>query len=295
MTTPTDTPPDQPPAGQLVLFEDQQIRRVMHNGEWHWSIVDIIKALTGSANPRRYWSDLKRQLAEKEGFFQLYEKIVQLKLRSPDGKERETDVANMETLFRLIQSVPSPKAEPLKQWLAKTAVERIHEEADPALAIERAISTFRRRGRTSEWIKARIDGILKRKELCEEWDKRGARKQIGILTNRVYVGTFGLDAKGLRRVKGLRDGGNPRDAMDTVELSLVNLSETVAAELTRQRDAQGFAQCAAAADAAGEMAGNTRRNIEALLGRPVVTTANAGRQPAMLFRSANLSRKPKAS
>ena len=162
---------------KLVVFEDKKIRRIFHKDEWYFSIIDIVEVLTESPNPRRYWSDLKIQLSESEGFVQLYANTVQLKLLAPDGKMRETDTANTETIFRIIQSIPSPKAEPFKRWLAQVGYERIQEIEDPELATKRTRAIYKAKGYSDEWIEKRMRGIAIREELTDEWDKRGIKLQ----------------------------------------------------------------------------------------------------------------------
>jgi DNA-damage-inducible protein D len=162
-------------ANKLVVFEDKKIRRAFHKGEWYFSIIDIVEVLTESTNSRRYWSDLKNQLTENEGFIQLYEKIAQLKLLASDGKMRETDTANTETVFRIIQSIPSPKAEPFKRWLAQVGYERIQEIEDPELATKRTRAIYKAKGYSDAWIEKRMRGIAIREELTDEWDNRGIK------------------------------------------------------------------------------------------------------------------------
>lgn len=162
-------------ANKLVVFEDKQIRRIFHNGEWYFSILDIILVLEVTSNPRRYWPELKKQLSETEGFIQLLGKIEQLKLESSDGKKYLTDTANTETLFRIIQSIPSPKAEPFKRWLAKVGYERIQEIEDPELATQRTRAIYKAKGYSEGWIEKRMRGIAIREELTDEWDKRGIK------------------------------------------------------------------------------------------------------------------------
>ena len=147
------------PENKLVVFKGKNIRRVLHNNDWHFSVIDVVAALTDSENPRRYWSDLKRKLAEEEGFSELYEKIVQLKMEAPDGKMRETDAANAETLFRVVQSIPAPKAEPFKRWLAKVGYERVQEIEDPELATKRTRALYKAKGYPDDWIEKRMRGI----------------------------------------------------------------------------------------------------------------------------------------
>jgi DNA-damage-inducible protein D len=181
-------------SGKLVVFEDKKIRRAFHNDEWYFSIIDIVEALVESSNPRRYWSDLKRQLSENEGFSQLYEKIVQLKLESSDGKKYLTDTANTETMLRIIQSIPSPKAEPFKRWLAKVGYERIQEIEDPELATQRTREIYKAKGYSTDWIEKRMRGIAVREELTDEWDKRGIKlqREYAILTAEISKATFGM-------------------------------------------------------------------------------------------------------
>jgi DNA-damage-inducible protein D len=165
------------PQDKLVVFEDKNIRRSFHKGEWYFSILDIVRVLTDTPNPRRYWPDLKKQLSENEGFVQLLGKIEQLKLESNDGKKYLTDTANTETIFRIIQSIPSPKAEPFKRWLAQVGYERIQEIEDPELATQRTRAIYKAKGYSDEWIEKRMRGIAIREELTDEWDKRGVKLQ----------------------------------------------------------------------------------------------------------------------
>lgn len=191
-------------SNKLVVFEDRKIRRTLHNGEWYFSVIDVIEVLTGSSNSRRYWSDFKRQLAEKEGFSQLYEKIVQLKLESSDGKKYDTDTANTETIFRIIQSIPSPKAEPFKRWLAKVGYERVQEIEDPELATQRTRAIYKAKGYSDEWIEKRMRGIAIREELTDEWDKRGIKiqREYAILTAEISKATFGMTPSEYKKHKG---------------------------------------------------------------------------------------------
>lgn len=171
----------------IQLFEQNEIRSVWHDEqeEWLFSIIDVVRALTGSNNPRRYWSDLKRKIAQEGGEAQLYEKIVQFKLQAPDGKKRKTDVANMAGILRIIQSIPSPKAEPFKQWLAQVGKERIDEIIDSELTIDRALQTYLQKGYSKEWINQRLQAIQVRKELTDVWQTHGVKegREYGILTN----------------------------------------------------------------------------------------------------------------
>ena len=181
-------------SSKIAIFRDKQIRKTIHQGEWYFSIIDIIAVLADSQNPRRYWSDLKIQLSESEGFDQLYGKIVQLKLLAPDGKMRKTDTTNTETIFRIIQSIPSSKAEPFKRWLAKIGYERIQEIEDPELAAKRGRAIYKAKGYPDDWIEKRMRGIAVREQLTNEWEKRGVKeeKEYAILTAEIADATFGL-------------------------------------------------------------------------------------------------------
>jgi len=207
------------PQDKLVIFEDKKIRRSFHNSEWYFSIIDVVEVLTDSSNARRYWSDLKSQLVESEGFSQLYEKIVQLKLLASDGKMRETDTANTETVFRIIQSIPSPKAEPFKRWLAQVGYERIQEIEDPELATQRTRAIYKAKGYSDEWIEKRMRGIAIREELTDEWDKKGIKlqREYAILTAEISKATFGMTPSEHKEHKGL-ERENLRDHMTDLEL-----------------------------------------------------------------------------
>jgi len=264
--------------GDAVLadFKGARIRKVFHRSEWHFSIVDVIGALTDSTNPRRYWSDLKAKMHRDEGFAELYEEIVQLPLEADDGKRRETDACNAETLFRILQSVPSPKAEPFKRWLAKVAYERIQEIQDPEIAIKRAIMEYQLQGRPMDWIEQRIRSIMVRKELTNEWQKRGVTEDVefAILTTVLSTRTFGVKPTEHKEIKRLSRSHNLRDHMTDLELILTQLAEKSTKEIAQIRDAQGFDQNKNAARAGGDIAGNARRSIEGQTGRSVVSSAN---------------------
>lgn len=214
------------PENHIVVFSDHKIRRTFHNDEWWFSVIDVVETLTDSTNPRRYWSDLKRQLVENEGFSELYEKIVQLKLEAPDGKMRETDCANTEGLFRIIQSIPSPKAEPFKRWLAKVGYERIKEIEDPELASQRAREIYKQKGYSDAWIEKRMRGIQVRAELTEEWKKRkvGEQTEYAILTSEICKATFGVTPSEYKKIKDLKRE-NLRDHMTDLELIFTMLGE----------------------------------------------------------------------
>lgn len=262
---------------KLQLFENKRIRTAWdeEEEEWYFSIVDVVAVLTDSENPRRYWSDLKRKL-KAEGAEQLYEKIVQLKMLSSDGKRYNTDVADTEQLLRIIQSIPSPKAEPFKRWLAEVGRERIEETIDPELTIERALTTYLRKGYTREWINQRLQAIQVRKELTDEWDARGVQKGVeyAILTDEISRAWSGMTTRQYKKLKGLTKE-NLRDNMSTLELVLNMLAEATTTELAKRHEAQGFAENRAIAKRGGKVAGDARKAIEADTGKPVITSKNA--------------------
>ncbi len=262
-------------ADRLVIFEDKKIRRIFHNGEWYFSVIDVVEVLSSSANPRRYWSDLKIQLVDKEGFNQLYGKIVQLKLESADGKKYLTDTANTETVFRIIQSIPSPKAEPFKRWLAQVGYERIQEIEDPELATKRTRAIYKAKGYSDDWIDKRMRGIAIREELTDEWDKRGIKlqREYAILTAEISKATFGMTPSEYKEHKGL-ERENLRDHMTHLELIFSMLGEASTKEIAVNRDAQGFDENKTAAAIGGKIAGNARRQLEEESGKPVISKTN---------------------
>lgn len=261
---------------QLALFKQKEIRRQFHDNEWYFSVTDIISAITESERPRQYWHDLKRQLAEKEGYTELYDKIVQLKMPGPDGKLYLTDAANVETVFRLIQSIPSPKAEPFKRWLARVGYERIEEFQNPEIAVKRAILNWQIQGRTDDWIEARLRSIVVRHELTAEWASRGISEgyEYGLLTNIISKETFNLDTNGHKRLKGLPKSQNLRDHMTDFELVLTMLGEKSTAAIAQTSDAKGLDQNKTAARSGGRVAGNARKELEEQLGQSVVSKEN---------------------
>jgi hypothetical protein len=260
----------------LVLFENRKIRRQEYNGEWYYSIVDIIEILSQSSRPRKYWDDLKKKLENEENF-EVSEKIGRLKMVAKDGKNRLTDCADRETIFRIIQSIPSPNAEPFKLWFARLAEERIQETINPELAIERARQTYLKKGYTDEWISARIKGIPIRNSLTEEWDKRGItdKRDYAILTDEISKGTFGITTKKHKAIKNLSKNQVLRDNMSPLELALTTLAEVTTTELHRTNDSQGMAELKIDAQDGGEVAAITRRNIEKRIGKKIVTSENA--------------------
>ena len=261
----------------IKLFESKKIRVHWDNEDekWYFSIIDIIETLTGSSNPRRYWSDLKRKLV-KEGYSELYENIVQLKLQSPDGKLRETDCADTERLLRIIQSIPSPKAEPFKRWLAKVGYERIEETEDPEKAFDRAMETYLKKGYSRNWINQRLKSIEVRKELTDEWDIRGVKKglEYAILTDEITKAWAGFTAKEYRDFKNLKKE-NLRDNMTNLELVLNMLAEATTTEISKEKKPKSFKESKIIANQGGTIAGNTRKEIEEKTGKRVVTSSNA--------------------
>jgi len=258
-------------------FFNENIRYVWHRQEeeFYFSIIDIISILTESENPRRYWSDLKHKL-KSEGAVELYEKIVQLKLPSADGKMRKTDVANMEQLLRIIQSVPSPKAEPIKQWLAQVGRERLEEVADPELAIHRAVEYYKKKGYSDKWISQRLRTIEARKELTDEWQRAGISesRDFAALTAIITKAWSGLKPAEYKQHKGLHKE-SLRDNMTNTELALNLLAEVSATELSKDKKPQGFNQTASVAKQGGDIAGNARKELEKALGRSVISSQNA--------------------
>ena len=263
---------------KIQIFEDKKIRTAWNESEeeWYFSIVDVISVLTDSNEPRRYWSDLKRKL-KAEGANQLYENIVQLKMQSPkDGKNYKTDVANTEQLLRIIQSIPSPKAEPFKMWLAEVGRERIDETIDPELTIERALETYLKKGYSREWINQRLQAIQVRKELTDEWDSHGVKKGVeyAILTDEITKAWSGMTTRQYKNLKGLKKE-NLRDNMSTLELVLNMLAEATTTELSKEKNPQSFSDNRKVAKEGGEVAGNARKDIEERTGKPVITSKNA--------------------
>ena len=261
----------------IQLFEDKQIRTAWdaEREEWYFSIVDVISVLTGTENPRRYWSDLKRKL-KKEGATELYEKIVQLKMLSSDGKRYKTDVADTEQLLRIIQSVPSPKAEPFKAWLAMVGRERIEETIDPEQAIDRALETYLKKGYSEEWVHQRLLAIRIRNELTDEWKKRGVEKgkEYAILTDEITRAWAGMNTGQDKRLKGLKKE-NLRDNMSNLELVLTMLAEASTTDISKAEQPQGFSESQKVARRGGKVAGVARQALEAETGKPVITSQNA--------------------
>lgn len=261
---------------RLVPFKKKQIRSIFHENSWWFSVVDVIESIAETDRPTKYWSDLKKKL-ESEGFTELSEKIGQLKLTSKkDWKKYMVDCIDTETLFRLIQSIPSKNAEPFKRWLAKVWYERILETQDPEIAIKRAMTTYRAKWYSDEWVNTRIQTISSRKELTNEWKKRGVKEwfEFAVLTDAISQETFDLKTQEHKELKGLWKQHNLRDHMSSLELALVMLWETTTAELAKTQNSQGFEENEKAAKMWGKIAGWARKNIESKLGRSVVSNDN---------------------
>jgi hypothetical protein len=260
----------------IKLFEQKQVRSIWNDEEekWYFSIIDIISILTDTDRPRKYWSDLKSKLI-KEGS-ELSDKIGQLKMQAEDGKMRVTDVGDTEQLFRLIQSVTSPKAEPFKLWIAEVARERIDEIEDPEIGIDRLMETYLKKGYSKEWINQRLKSIEVRKELTDEWDKRGVKKgqEYAVLTDEITKAWSGLNVKQYKNHKDLKEE-NLRDNMTNLKLVLNMLAEATTTEISKEKEPKTFEENKIVAKQGGTIAGNTRKEIEAKTGKNVVSTISA--------------------
>lgn len=265
---------------KLQTFEDQAIRTAWDeaNEEWYFSVVDVVSALTEQKTPRgasNYWAKLKQRL-KAEGVNELLTNCQQLKLKASDGKRRLTDVATTEQLLRIIQSIPSKKAEPFKMWLAQVGRERIEEIIDPELTIERALATYAQKGYPAEWINQRLQTIRARKELTDAWKEHGVQegKDYAILTDEVTKAWSGMSTRQYKNLKGLKKE-NLRDNMSTLELALNMLAEATTTELVKVQHPRGLTANKMVAKQGGSIAGNARKNIEEQTGRPVITSKNA--------------------
>lgn len=260
----------------IQLFEDKKVRSVWdsESGKWYISIIDVVEILTGSTNPRRYWSDLKIKLS-KEGS-ELYENIVQLKMPATDGKNYKTDVADVEQLFRLIQSIPSPKAEPFKLWLASLGRERLEEIDDPEQGIERLMEYYHRKGYSENWINQRLKSIEVRKELTDEWERRGVKKgaEYATLTDIITQNWAGMTTRQYKQFKGLKTE-SLRDNMTNLELVLNMLAEASTTEISKQKKPRTIAQNRKVAAEGGSVAAAARKTLEARTGKRVVSRLNA--------------------
>ena len=261
----------------VKMFEGSQIRSVWDNEreEWYFSVVDVIGSLTESNNPRDYWYRVKKRMSEEEKS-ELSTICRQLKLKAPDGKMRLTDVADMQGIFRIIQSVPSPKAEPFKMWLAEVGKERIDEIIDPELTIDRALEGYARKGYSREWINQRLQAIQVRKELTDTWQDHGVKagNEYAILTNEISKAWSGMTTREYKDFKGLKKE-NLRDNMSTTELILTMLAETATKDIAEATNPQGLDENKQVAQDGGSIAGDARKSIEARTGKPVITSKNA--------------------
>lgn len=263
-------------AQAIKLFEQVEIRSIWDEDadKWFFSIIDVVEVLTDSPNPRKYWSVFKTRL-KKEGS-ELATNCSQLKMRSKDGKYYKTDVADTEQLFRLIQSIPSPKAEPFKLWIARVARERIDEIEDPEIGIERLMETYLKKGYSKEWINQRLKSIEVRNELTNEWDKRGVKKglEYAILTDEITKAWSGFTVKQYKKHKDLKKE-NLRDNMTNLELVLNMLAEATTTEISKQHEPKNFIESKTIAKQGGTIAGNTRKEIEAKTGKAIVSKISA--------------------
>jgi len=261
---------------KIQIFEDKRIRTAWNEEieEWYFSVVDVVSVLTDSVDGRKYWNKLKQRLKEEGN--ETVTNCHQLKMKAADGKMRLTDVADTEQLLRIVQSIPSPKAEPFKLWLAQVGRERIEETIDPELTIERALETYLKKGYTREWINQRLQAIQVRKELTDEWDARGVQKGIeyAILTDEITKAWSGMTTRKYKNLKGLTKE-NLRDNMSTLELVLNMLAEATTTELSKAHNPQTFEENREIAKRGGKYAGNARKEIEADTGKPVITSKTA--------------------
>ncbi|MBS4028975.1 MAG: Bro-N domain-containing protein [Ignavibacteriales bacterium] len=259
---------------KIALFKGKQIRKTLYNNEWWFSVVDVVEALTDSANPRDYWFKMKTRVKGEDGV-ELSTFCRQLKLESADGKKYETDCADTESIFRIIQSIPSPKAEPFKRWLAKVGFERVQEIENPELATKRTRMLYKLKGYPDDWIEKRMRGIAIREELTDEWQKRGAEEQkdYEILTAEISKATFGVTPSEYKKLKGLKRE-NLRDHMGDFELIFTMLGERATTEIHRTEDSRGVPKLQEDANVGGNIAGNARKELERKLGKSVVSKDN---------------------
>jgi hypothetical protein len=259
---------------KIAIFKGKEIRKVIFQNEWWFSVVDVVGALTDSVNARDYWFKMKIRV-KSEDDIELSTLCRQLKLLAPDGKMRETDCANTESIFRIIQSIPSPKAEPFKRWLAKVGYERVQEIEDPELATKRTRALYKAKGYPDSWIEKRMRGIEIRETLTDEWKKRnvGEDREYAILTAEISQATFGMTPSEYKKFKGLKRE-NLRDHMNDLELIFSMLGEASTTEIAKNKDAQGFVENKQAAKLGGTVAGSARKDLEQKSGKKVSTTRN---------------------
>ena len=267
---------------KLKLFENKKVRYAWNaeEEEWYFSVVDIVEVLTETDRPRKYWNDLKKKLLQEGS--ELSDKIGQLKLPAPDGKMRETDVLSTKNVLRLIQSIPSPKAEPFKMWLAQVGNDRLEEYADPEKAISRGAEYYRAKGYTDGWINQRLQTIEMRKELTDEWKARGIEKEadFAILTNEMTKAWSGLTVKEYKQKKGLKKE-NLRDNMTNIELVLNMLAEVTATSISKQEEPQGFEENKSVAVRGGKVANTAKKEYEKATGLKAVSSLNAKNKKAL--------------
>ena len=275
----------------LVVFQDKKIRRIWHNNEWFFSVVDVVEALTDSADAKDYWYRLKKRELESGGV-ELSTFCRQLKLPAADSKYYKTDCANTKSIFRIIQSIPSKKAEPFKVWLAQVGYERVEEIQNPELAQARMKEIYRAKGYSDDWIEKRVRGIAIRDELTDEWRKRGLveEREYAILTAEISKATFGMTPSEYKELKGLKKE-NLRDHMNDLELIFAMLGERVSTEITRKEDAQGLEENKNAAVRGGKIAGNARKETEKELRCPITTSENYLSEPEKKKKLENKTKK----
>jgi DNA-damage-inducible protein D len=264
---------------KIALFKGSKIRKIIYQNEWWFSVIDVVEALTDSVNPRDYWFKMKIRVKEEDGF-EPSTVCRQLKLTAPDGKMRVTDCADTEGIFRIIQSIPSPKAEPFKRWLAKVGYERIKEIEDPELATKRTRMLYKLKGYSDDWVEKRMRGIAIREELTDEWKMRGAKEQkdYEILTAEISKATFGIIPSEYKQLKGLKRE-NLRDHMDDLELIFTMLGERSTTEIHRTEDSKGIPKLRKDAKTGGDIAGGARKKLEKKLGRSIVSKHNYLKTP----------------
>ena len=264
---------------KIAIFRGKQVRRTIYNDEWWFSVVDIVEVLTDSVNPRVYWNAMKVRVKSQDGI-ELSTICRQLKLESADGKKYLTDCANTESIFRIIQSIPSPKAEPFKRWLARIGYERIKEIEDPELATKRTRALYKAKGYPDAWIEKRMRGIEIRETLTDEWKKRrvGGDKEYAILTAEISKATFGITPSQYKELKKLKRE-NLRDHMDDLELIFTMLGERATTEIHRTEDSKGVPKLKKDAKEGGGIAGGARKKLEKRLGRSIVSNRNYLREP----------------
>jgi DNA-damage-inducible protein D len=276
---------------KISLFQGKEIRRIFYNNEWWFSVIDVVALLTESPNPRNYWNWMKAKNNDSDSI-QLSSISVQLKLISPDGKKRETDCANVEGILRIIQSIPSSKAEPFKRWLAKLGKERIDEIENPELSIERAKQTYLKKGYSETWIEKRVQSIEIRHNLTQEWDQRGAvtKDDYAVLSDEIMQAAFSLKTNEYKKFKGLKKE-NLRDHMTDIELVITMLGVVSTTQIARERDSQGIPALQEDAKEGGTVAGNARRDLEQRTGKRIISKDNALEDSAKKAIRAKKSRK----